>query len=139
GGDPHKLLPCAPSAACSAEFIRQFGRRAFRRPLDPAEVARYQRLFEAKGGDFMDGAQLVVETMLQSPHFLFHLATGNYATASRLSYFLWDTMPDEGLLSSADSGELATTAGIEIQTARLLRDPRAQDSFDEFLAQWMRF
>ena len=139
GGDPHKLIPCQPSAACSAEFIRQFGRRAFRRPLGAAEVARYERLFEAKGGDFLEGAQLVVETMLQSPHFLFHLAPGNYATASRLSYFLWDTMPDEELLRAADAGELATPAGIEKQTARMLSDQRAAGAFDEFLAQWMRF
>jgi hypothetical protein len=138
GGDSHKLIPCAPSTGCRANFIRQFGRRAFRRPLTDAEVARYARLFDAKS-DFLEGARQVVETMLQSPNFLFHLASGEYATASRLSYFLWDTMPDEELLRAADAGQLATREQIESQVTRLLADSRAVDSFDEFLAQWMRF
>jgi hypothetical protein len=139
GGDSHKLVPCAPSPDCRADFIRQFGRRAFRRPLTDAEVTRYERLFASKGGDFLDGARLVVETMLQSPNFLFHLATGPYGAANRLSYFLWDTMPDEELLHAAESGQLSTAEGIEKQVKRLLDSPRAADSFDEFLAQWMRF
>jgi hypothetical protein len=137
-GDSHKLIPCAPSPACRATFIRQFGRRAFRRPLADADVARYERLF-ANGSDFLNGAQLVIETMLQSPNFLFHLATGADATASRLSYFLWDTMPDEELLQAAQSGRLSSAQEIEKQVKRMLQDPRAADSFDEFLAQWMRF
>ena len=124
---------------CAKTFILQFGKRAFRRPLSDGEVARYERLFETKGSDFLEGAQLVVETMLQSPHFLFHLASGNYAAASRLSYFLWDTMPDAELLRAAETGEIPTPAGVEKQTARMLNDPRAADAFDEFLAQWMRF
>jgi len=132
GGDTHKLILCEQTKACSTEFIRQFGKRAFRRPLTVAEVARYERLFEAKRSDFVEGAQLVVETMLQSPHFLFHLATGDFTTASRLSYFLWDTMPDAELLRAAEAGELSTPAGIEKQTARLLADPRAAGAFDEF-------
>ena len=61
--------------------IQLFGKRAFRRPLTDGEVARYERLFAARSSDFLDGARLVVETMLQSPHFLFHLSTGAYATA----------------------------------------------------------
>jgi hypothetical protein len=138
GGDSHKLIPCAPSPGCRAEFIRQFGRRAFRRPLTDSEVARYERLFAA-ANDFPDGARLVVETMLQSPHFLFHLATGGYATANRLSYFLWDTMPDEELFRAAESGQLATSQEIEKQVKRLLDNPRAVEAFDEFLSQWMRF
>jgi Protein of unknown function (DUF1592)/Protein of unknown function (DUF1588)/Protein of unknown function (DUF1587)/Protein of unknown function (DUF1595)/Protein of unknown function (DUF1585) len=139
GGDPHKLIPCAPSPTCRADFIRQFGKRAFRRPLTDTEVARYERLFASKSADFPDGARLVVETMLQSPHFLFHLSTGSYAIANRLSYFLWDTMPDEALFQAAESGRLSTAHGIEQQVKRLLDNPRAADSFDEFLSQWMRF
>jgi len=139
GGDSHKLIPCAPSAGCRADFIRQFGRRAFRRPLTDGEIARYERVFAARDANFLDGARLVVETMLQSPHFLFHLSTGAYATANRLSYFLWDTMPDEELFHAAESGQLSSAQGIEKQVKRLLDNPRAADSFDEFLAQWMRF
>jgi len=103
GGDTRRLIPCEPSPACREGFIREFGRRAFRRPLGPEETARYEKLFASQPGDFLAGAQLVVEAMLQSPHFLFHLEPGPWATASRLSYFLWDTMPDDELFRAAES------------------------------------
>lgn len=138
GGDTHHLIPCDPSPACGPRFIRDFGRRVFRRPLTDAEVARYERLF-AREGDFLKGAQIVVETMLQSPNFLFHLEPGGYAVASKLSYFLWDTLPDEELLKAAERRDLGTSKGIEAQVRRLLADPKAHDALDEFLAQWLRF
>jgi hypothetical protein len=138
GGDGRKLVPCAPSPACGQRFVREFGRRAFRRPLAGDEVASYSKLL-AREPDFLKGAQLVVETMLQSPHFLFHLAPDQYGAASRLSYFLWDTMPDAELFRAAESGELRAKAGIERQVRRMLDDPRAKDALDEFLAQWLRF
>jgi len=132
-------VPCRPSTAdCRSAFIRAFGRKAFRRPLDDSEVRRYEELF-AQEKDFLSGAQVVVETMLQSPHFLFLLAPGDYGVATRLSYFLWDTLPDEELFRAAERGELDTPPGIERQISRMLRDSRAQDALDEFLAQWMRF
>ena len=139
GGDSRRLVPCRTDAAdCRSEFIRAFGRKAFRRPLDDSEVKRYEALF-AQEKEFLSGAQVVVETMLQSPHFLFHLAQGAYGVASRLSYFLWDTLPDEELFRAAKAGELDTPVGVEKQVSRMLRDSRAQDALDEFLAQWMRF
>ncbi len=115
GGDRRGLIPCKPSAACRTRFIREFGLKAFRRPLEPEEQKRYEALF-SRETDFYKGAQLVVEAMLQSPTFLFRLEeTTNpkwkpYVTASRLSYTLWDTMPDAALLASAARGELATAA-----------------------------
>ena len=139
GGDSRRFVPCRTDATdCRGEFIRVFGRKAFRRPLDDSEVKRYDALF-AQEKEFLSGAQVVVETMLQSPHFLFHLAQGAYGVASRLSYFLWDTLPDEELFRAAERGELDTPAGIEKQVSRMLRDSRARDALDEFLAQWMRF
>ena len=139
GGDSRRLVPCRPEAeGCRGEFIRRFGRKAFRRPLDDLEVKRYEALF-AQEKDFLGGAQVVVETMLQSPHFLFHLAPGADGVASRLSYFLWDTLPDEELFRAAERGDLDTPAGVERQVTRMLRESRAQDALDEFLAQWMRF
>lgn len=138
------LIPCEPSAACRAEFIRTFGLRAFRRPLEPAEQKRYQSLF-ARETDFTKGAQLVVEAMLQSSSFLFRLdqtpdlRLKPYAAASRLSYALWDTMPDEALMGAAAAGELDTAAGIEKHARRMLDHPRARQAIDEFTSQWLRF
>src|SRR5262245_30883799 len=118
GDDRHQLIPCKPRSAgdaeCAMKFVSQFGLKAFRRPLSESEVKRYVALLAAearKSGRFVDGAQLVVETMLQSPKFLFRLEAGlpAYDAANRLSYFLWDSMPDEELLRAAGSGELNTS------------------------------
>lgn len=128
-------LPAKPTPG----FVASFGRRAFRRPLQEAERKRYEALY-AKGG-----AQLVAEAMLQSPSFLFRLedtddpALKPYAAASRLSFTLWSSMPDEALLAAAASGELHTKEGIERQARRLLDDERAKDNLDEFTSQWLRF
>jgi hypothetical protein len=143
-GDTHGLIPCKVSTACRDKFIWSFGLRAFRRPLDADETNRYARLF-ARDADFLSGAQLVVEAMLQSPNFLFRLdETPNpqwkpYATASRLSYALWDTMPDAGLMNAAAHGELDAPQGVEKAARRMLEDPRAHQALDEFTAQWLRF
>ena len=148
GDDRHQLIPCKPRSAgdaeCAMKFVSQFGLRAFRRPLNENEVKRYAALLAAearKSGRFVDGAQLVVETMLQSPKFLFRLEAGpqGYDAASRLAYFLWDSMPDEELLRAAGSGELNTPAGVEKTIRRMLGDSRARQSLDEFVGQWLRF
>jgi hypothetical protein len=138
------LVTCQASPACRTEFIQSFGLKAFRRPLDAAETARYERLFQ-KQSNFMAGAQLVVEAMLQSPNFLFRLEdTANpkwrpYAAANRLSYALWDTMPDEALFAAAARGDLDTPAGVEKVARRMLDDAKARQALDEFVAQWLRF
>ncbi len=143
-GDTNHLVPCAPSVQCRSTFVRDFGKRAFRRPLDAKEVQRYLALFGHER-DFLKGAQLVVEAMLQSPNFLFRLdATPNaalraYATASRLSYTLWDTMPDDALLAAAGRGDLGTPRGLTRVADGMLRDPRARQALDEFVSQWLRF
>jgi hypothetical protein len=143
-GDTNHLIPCAPSAACRTTFVRQFGRKAFRRPLDEQEIHRYVALFNSER-DFMKGAQLVVEAMLQSPNFLFRLdATPKpslrpYAIASRLSYTLWDTMPDDRLLAAAARGELKTPDGVDRIARGMLKDPRAHEALDTFVSQWLRF
>ncbi len=144
GGDRRGLIPCKPSVACRARFVREFGMKAFRRPLEPEEQKRYVALFRREA-DFFKGAQIVVEATLQSPHFLFRIdETSNpkwkpYATTSRLSYALWDTMPDPPLFESAARGELSTPQGVETTARRMLADPRARQALDEFVSQWMRF
>jgi hypothetical protein len=143
-GNTRGLIPCKPSPACRDQFIRSFGMRAFRRPLDAAEEKRYTRLFAAES-DFNKSAQLVVEAMLQSPNFLFRLDDAAnprwkpYATASRLSYALWDTMPDTELMNTAAHGDLSTRTGVEKTARRMLQDARARQALDEFVAQWLRF
>ncbi len=144
GGDRRALVPCKPSAACRARFVREFGLKAFRRPLESDEQKRYEDLFRRET-DFYKGAQLVVEAMLQSPHFLFRLEeTANpkwkpYVTATRLSYALWDSLPDAALFESAARGELASAQGVEKAARRMLDDPRARQAMDEFVAEWLRF
>src|SRR5262249_10516595 len=129
-------------------FVRQFGLKAFRRPLTDSEVRRYSSLLleeAARTQNFQAGASMVIEAMLQSPHFLFRVERGAsspdapYEIASRLSYFLWDTMPGDVLLRAAAKGELATPAQVEAAARRMLADPRARDAMGEFLSQWMRF
>jgi hypothetical protein len=144
GGDTHGLIPCKASAACRERFVREFGLKAFRRPLDAAEQKRYQALM-LREPDFLKGAQLVVEAILQSPNFIFRLETTPdpklklWATASRLSYALWDTMPDAELFAAARRGDLATREGVERAVRRMLDDPRARESLNEYISQWLRF
>jgi hypothetical protein len=152
GGDTNRLVPCKPASpadsACRDRFMREFGLRAFRRSLRPDEAARYGKLFTMEASrtrDFLKGAQVVLEAMLQSPNFLFHVEPGGdpaqrqFATANRLSYFLWDTMPDQILLQAAGTGQLSTRAQIRTQIERLLASPQAKSSMEEFLAQWLRY
>ena len=148
-GDTHGLIQCEPSPECRTKFIRDFGLRAFRRPLDAAEQKRYTKLFDTQP-EFLKGAQLVVEAVLQSTSFLFRLdVTSNdaslnpawrpYAQASRLSYALWDTMPDAELTAAATRGELSTPVAVERMARRMLQDPRAGQALDEFISEWLRF
>ena len=153
-GDVNGLVPCKPTAArdtrCRDQFVRRFGQRAFRRPLTDAEFERYTALFTAqtqggKAAQFLDGARVVVEAMLQSPKFLFHAERGpdgtfrDHEVASRLAYFLWDTMPDQRLLDAAAAGELRTADGVERVARRMLDQPPARQALDEFFAEWLRF
>jgi hypothetical protein len=133
---------------CRAAFIRSFGLKAFRRPLTASEYHRYAALFASearRSEESSRGAEIVVEAMLQSPTFLFRVERGRsgpwkqYETASRLSYFLWDTMPDGELLQAAAAGRLKTRDQVERQARRMLRDPRARQALDEFVSEWLRF
>ena len=126
-----QIAPCdlttdtGTSTTCATRFVTEFGKRAYRRPLDATEIATYVSLYTLgkQGADAANGFRLVVEAMLQSPFFLYHHdvgATGTpqggtvaitpYELASRLSYFLWNTMPDDTLFARAADGTLATDA-----------------------------
>ena len=151
-GDVNGLVPCKPTSAaddkCRDAFIRQFGLKAFRRPLTDDELKRYSTLFtaQAKGTrKFLEGARVVVEAMLQSPNFLFHVEAGpdgaspGYDVASRLSYMLWNTMPDKALFDAAAKGELSTTEGRQKWARRMVEDPKSRQALDEFFDEWLRF
>jgi hypothetical protein len=152
-----RLAPCTPparpEAECLDEFLRGFGKRAYRRPLTAEESARYRALFAVgrEGADFAAGIGLVVGTMLQSPHFLYRPELGDptragkeglpldpYETASRLSYYLQNTMPDQELFAAAEAGRLATAEQVAAQARRLLASPRARDSVVSFYLQWLQ-
>jgi hypothetical protein len=146
------LVPCDAAdgeAACAARFVTQFGRRAYRRPLTAPEQARYQALFAAgrARSDFAGGIRVVLETMLQSIHFLYRFEPAGpaagvaplppYALASRLSYFLWNSTPDETLLAAAERGALGTADGVAAQAVRMLADGRFRDTATSFHLQWL--
>jgi hypothetical protein len=153
------VLPCAPDdgdLACAQEFVADFGRRVFRRPLTEAEQARYVALFQGADGlyetgtPFVQGIRVLVEAFLQSPHFLWRVELssddvgddvvplGGYEIATRLSYLLWGSTPDDELLDAAEGGELDTAEGIEAQARRLLADGRARATVRDFHAQWLQ-
>ncbi|MFB6263283.1 MAG: DUF1592 domain-containing protein [Bradymonadaceae bacterium] len=149
------LLPCDPSngrkRACGVEFIDSFLTEAFRRPPTDAEKSDFVGLFERTldEADFETAVETVVAAALQSPQFLYRLefvdgqASGavervdGWEMASRLSYFLWASAPDERLARAARNGELKTEAQVEAQARRMLDDPRAKRAVYQFHRQWM--
>jgi hypothetical protein len=155
--DLRGLAPCAPPAdseeRCLDWFLRDFGTRAYRRPLDAPEAGRYRALFAAgkdAGGGFAAGLAVVITAMLQSPHFLYRVELGQAAAgareapltdweiAARLSYLLQNTMPDQELLEAARTGRLRAPEDIAAQARRLLAAPRARDALASFFTQWLR-
>lgn len=149
-----ELAPCAGQAEadCAADFIERIGTRAFRRPITTSEKATFLDLYE-QGTDSLDyeaALALVLEAMLQSPQFLYRVEAriaptpetgaihlGPYEMASRLSYFLWNTMPDDELFRAAANNELATAEQIEAQARRMLGNERTRAMVRDFHRQWL--
>ena len=147
------LIDCTPDTDpnCSVRFVSEFGARAFRRPLTSAEVDAFRVFFTGPPGDtdFAAGVETTIQLMLQAPQFLYrielHEAGGapgslapldGYQLATRLSYFLWSSMPDQALLAAAANGQLATPAQVEVEVRRMLDDPKAERAFLHFFRQW---
>lgn len=154
-----KLMPPdAPSdpAARTKAFLENFGRRAYRRPLTPTELAAYVALF-AKGKDVVDGpddfakgVRLTIQAFLQSPHFVYRveastesdgiaITLSGYEIATKLSYMLWNTMPDDALFADAAAGKLTTSEGILTAAKRLLDDDRARVMVASFHHQLFQY
>jgi hypothetical protein len=137
-------LPCSPSEGkgCGRKFIEQVGAEIFRRPLSPQQVDRFDDFFDifTSEPDFQKALQLTVQAMLSSPQFLYHVEQGGqlsqFEVANRLSYLLWQSMPDKELRNAATAGELNTPERIEAAIQRMLADPRARDGFFHFVRQW---
>ncbi|HVX60752.1 MAG TPA: DUF1592 domain-containing protein, partial [Pirellulales bacterium] len=124
------------------EFCGRFAERAFRRPLTPEVRTLYvDRQFE-RAPDLKTAVERVVLLTLKSPRFLYPNLPGEptdgYATASRLSFALWDSLPDDALLAAASSGRLDARDQVAAQAERMVADPRCQGKLREFLLEWLR-
>ena len=144
------LVPCAGrDRACGEQFVRSFGEKAFRRPLAPDEVTRFMAPFDVgMMTDFASGVRLVVTAILQSAPFLYRIEHGgapdgawlkptSWEMASRLSYFIWQSMPDDALFDAARRDELQTPEQVSAQASRMLGDPRARAMVADFHRQWL--
>ena len=133
-----QALAAVAGGTNAATFVRTFGRRAYRRPLDAAEQQRYEALFASaatlytSGDAFANGVERVIRAMLQSPHFLYRAELGaddapltSWEIASKLSFLLRDTTPDDALLDSAERGELSTPEGVAARAQTLVDSPTA--------------
>jgi hypothetical protein len=142
------------SAACARTLITTLGKRAYRRPLQDDEITRLMGVYETMqaeaGYDHDNAARVVIQALLQSPQFLYHVEEGDpaaaqggatpltsYELASRLSYFLWATMPDPELFEAADSGALAEPDGLRTQAERMLADDKTREGVMRFYRQWL--
>jgi mono/diheme cytochrome c family protein len=157
-GFVRRFVPCVPGEGfdegCARGFVARFGRRAWRRPLLPEEGERYVQLARrvTEGGRGLSGGlAAVTAALLQSPNFLYRSEIGvpdakdptrrrltDYELASRLAYFLWGAPPDDQLLDAAEAGRLATDAGLQVETERMLRSPRARETMSGFFVELFR-
>jgi hypothetical protein len=138
-------------AACARKIIANLARRAYRRPVEDKEVDELVKLAtsaQADGESFEESICLAIERMLVSPNFLFRVEkppasaegispVSEYELATRLSYFLWNSMPDEELFGCADNGTLRDRDVLETQVRRMLKDPKAFALVENFGGQWL--
>jgi hypothetical protein len=140
------VFPCghAPghhATACVRGNLRELAKRAWRRPVTPAEFDGLMRLVTQES-DLTHRMETGIEAILVSPAFLYRVETrpGNdFELASRLSYFLWSSMPDAGLFRAAEQGQLSDPAVLEAQARRMLADPKSSALAGNFAAQWLEF
>ena len=150
-----KIFLCDPAsgAACVEKIVSNLAHHAWRRPVTPAETTsllKFVALAKSDGQSTGQGIQLALQAMLVSPHFLFRIEhdpkpldassahpVTDLELASRLSYFLWSTMPDDELLALAESGKLHNAATLDVQVKRMLADPRSAALADNFAGQWL--
>jgi hypothetical protein len=149
------LAPCRAGAdrrGCARDFVRTFGARVYRAPVtDSADIDQHMALYDLGAKtNHEHGLELVLRAMLQAPRFLYRVEIGTrdevgpraiklsgFEVAARLSYALWDTLPDAKLTSAAESGTLSTPAGISSQLAWMLEDAKGRTLVRRFLENWI--
>ncbi len=150
-----KILVCDPKSGtvCVNTIVAALARRAYRRPVTRTEVAalmRFVGIAQKEGQSVEQGIQLAIEAMLVSPHFLFRVEhdvdpadptkihrISDTELATRLSYFLWSSMPDDQLLAAAESGKLHVPAVLDAQVERMLADSKSSALASNFAGQWL--
>jgi hypothetical protein len=157
-----KVVPCTPTGAGDAQCLRatieQVGKRLYRRPLSEQQVTAYLTLqsFATEANaeaprDFYTAVDLVLRSMLQDPEVLYRIESGSatgepgifrlddYEVASRLSFLLWGSGPDDALLDQAAGGALLDPAARSAAATRMLADPRARSQLERFHAMWLGY
>ncbi len=152
-----RIFICKPrrasaEAACARQIVGALARRAYRRPVNDNDLTPLIRVYatERAQSDFEHGIEAAVEAILVSPHFLFLVEQDpagskpggvrpltDLELASRLSFFLWSSIPDDRLLSLAETGQLQKPGVMDAQITRMLADPRAQALTTNFAGQWL--
>jgi mono/diheme cytochrome c family protein len=153
-----RIFTCRPSEArdepaCATQILTALARRAYRRPVTRDEtnvLLDFYRQARMSGGGFETGIRAALERLLVDPEFLYRVESepsggaagsayriSDLELASRLSFFLWSSIPDEPLLAAAERGALGDPAELERQTRRMLADPRASALVTNFAAQWL--
>jgi hypothetical protein len=152
-----RILTCQPESdrdeeRCAQEIISAIAMRAFRRPQSAEALAPLMDFFAAgrDDGGFEAGIQQALARMLVDPRFLYRIeqdpatiepgtvyAIGGFELASRLSFFLWSSIPDDALLAAAGAGQLMSPTGLEAEVRRMLADPKADALIENFAAQWL--
>ncbi len=152
-----RIFSCRPTGPaderpCARQILARVAAEAYRRPVPAEEVDRLMPFYEkgAARAGFEGGVSSALEAVLASPYFIFRIErerearpgtafrVGDVELASRLSFFLWGTPPDQELLELAAKGRLADLRVLEAQTRRMLEDPRAEALGTRFAAQWLR-
>jgi hypothetical protein len=153
-----KIIPREPTPENRAELTRQvvytFASKAFRRPATGSETDRLVKLVELaekEGDGFRAGVRLAMQAVLISPHFLFRIELdpepnnpqsirelNDFELATRLSYFLWSSMPDDELFALARDGKLRQQDNLQRQVARMLKDAKAKALVENFAGQWLQ-
>jgi hypothetical protein len=149
-----RLFTCAEKTeACAGQILRSVAYKAWRRPITDADVRKLTRFVNmalTSGDSFDQGIRLGLEAILVSPDFLFRVerdpdpmnargvhAVNDYELASRLSFFLWSSIPDRELLQAAQNNSLHKPAVLKSQVARMLKDPKSERFVDNFAGQWL--